>query len=94
MPKGAREFLPKFSEDGRVSRNDHLNYFNNTCGVIDVGIKDVAILLFVQTLTEAVADWFHHLSNGSIKTWNAMKTTFEACFKATNDEHSLLLQLS
>lgn len=94
LPKGAREVLPKFSGDGKVSSSDHINDFNTACIVIGVGIEDVAIHLFIQTLIKTTTYWFHHFPNGSITTWNGMGKTFMACFKAANDAHFLLLQLS
>lgn len=62
LPKGARDHLPKFSGDGKVTVNEHLNAFNVSLGVIAVQHEDVAIRLFVQTLTEVAANWFYHLS--------------------------------
>lgn len=94
LPKCARDHLPKFSGDGTVTVDEHLNAFSVPCGVIMVQHKDVAIKLFVQTLTWVAADWFYHLPNSVITTWQDLKTRFEARFKVAEDEHSLLAQLS
>lgn len=56
--------------------------------------KDVAIRLFVQTLTKVAADWFYHLPNGHNTNWQELKIKFEARFKLAEDEHSLLAQLA
>lgn len=56
--------------------------------------EDVAVRLFVQTLTKAMTDWFYHLPNGAITNWEDLKTRFEDKFKVAQDEHSLLAQLA
>lgn len=94
LPKGSREHLPKFNGDGRVTVDEHLNAFNVACGVLAVQHEDVAIRLFVQTLTEGAADWFYHLPNGVITNWQDLKTRFEARFKVAEDDHSLIAQLA
>ena len=94
LPKGAREVLPKFCGDGKKSTHEHLNAFNTTCVVLVVAHEDVAVRLFVKTLIDDAADWFHHLPQGSITDWNHMRTAFEDRFKSSEDKHTLLLQLT
>lgn len=69
LPKGARDHLPKFSGDGKITTDEHLNVFNVSCGIIVVQHEDVAIRLFVQTLTRTDVDWFYHLPNSVITNW-------------------------
>ena len=45
-------------------------------------------------LTDAATNWFNHLPQHSITSWNDMKTAFKNRFKAPKNECSLLLQLS
>ena len=66
LPKGSRELLLKFSGDGKKSTNEHLNAFNIACIVLAIGIENVVVRLFLQTLIDDVADWFHHLPQGTI----------------------------
>lgn len=66
LPKGARYHLPKFSGDGKTSVDEHLNAFNVAYGIIVVQHEDVAVRLFIETLTQAAANWFYHLLNGAI----------------------------
>lgn len=94
LPKGARDVLPKFNGDGKKSTNEHLNVFNTICGVLVVAIEKVAIRLFVQTLTNAFADWFHHLPNRIITNWALIQNTFESRFKSMDNEHTLFLRLT
>lgn len=68
LPKAARDHLPKFSGDGTVTVDEHLNAFSVACGVIAVQHEDVAIRLFIQTLTGVTVDWFYHLPNSVIAT--------------------------
>ena len=91
FPKGACEVLPKFSGDGKKSPKEHLNVFNTTCGILAVETKDVVIRLFIQTLTYSTTNWFHHLPNASISSWDTMKDDFEARFKLVEDANSLLI---
>lgn len=60
--------------------------------ILEVTHEDVAVRIFVETLTEAIADWFYHLANGVITSWCIMRAYFEAFFKTTKDEHFLLAQ--
>ncbi|XP_059064369.1 endonuclease 2-like [Cryptomeria japonica] len=62
--------------------------------ILAVQHKDVVVRLFTQTLTKGVADWFSHLQVGYVTDWQTMKTAFEKWFKSTDDEHSLLAQLT
>ena len=94
LPKGATKILPKFSGDGKISIDDHLSVFHTTCGIISVPTQEIAVRLFVRTLTDVVADWFNHFPQHSIASWNDMKKVFETRFKSPNNEFSLLLQLS
>lgn len=66
LPKGAREVLPKFYGDGKKSTDEHLNAFNIAWEILAVTHEDVSVRLFVQTLIEDAANWFHHLPQGSI----------------------------
>lgn len=93
-PQGAHEILPKFSRDGKKSLEEHLNEFKTTCGVLAIATEDVTVRLFIQTLIDSVVDWFHHLPNGSITSWDTMKDAFETRFKVAEDANSLLMQLS
>ncbi|XP_059068727.1 uncharacterized protein LOC131859180 [Cryptomeria japonica] len=61
LPKGAKDVLPKHKGDGKLSVEEHLNSFNVATGILAIQYEDVAIRLFVQTLTEGVAEWFSQL---------------------------------
>ena len=41
MPKGVRDFIPKFNGDGKTLAEDHLSSFKVVCGTIDVPTEDV-----------------------------------------------------
>ena len=56
LPKGATQVLPKFSGDGKISTKDHLSAFHLACAIIRVPTQEVAVRLFVKTLTDASAD--------------------------------------
>jgi len=94
LPKNARENLPRFNGDGKTSPEEHLCAFAAACSVLGVQHQDVAIRLFVQTLTDTAAQWFYHLTDASITNWNEMKIAFENRFKSAEDEHYLLAQLT
>lgn len=94
LPKGAKEHLPKFSGDGKVTTTEYLNAFKVACGVLAVQHEDVAMRLFVQNFTDLAADWFYHLPDGAITNWQVLIDSFEARFKLTEDKHSLIAQLA
>ncbi|KAH9293134.1 hypothetical protein KI387_041663 [Taxus chinensis] len=66
LPRGSRKILPKFDGDGKTSPDDHISAFFAACAVLSVEYEDVAIRLFIETLHDIAADWFHHLPNGCI----------------------------
>lgn len=74
LPKGVRDVLPKFSGDGKISFDEHLNTFNVAYGILVMQNEDVAMRLFFQTLVDDVADCFYHLPHGLITTWDDIKT--------------------
>jgi hypothetical protein len=94
LPKGATEVLPKFSGDGKISIDDHLSAFHSTCVVISVLTEEVVVRLFVQTLIDAATDWFNHLPQYSITSWDDMKNAFKSRFKIPKNECTLFSQLS
>lgn len=78
LPARSRNNFSKFSGDGKVTPDEHIKAFFATTYILGVAHEDVVVRLFVETLTESVADWFYHLDDGSITSWNTMRTTFEA----------------
>lgn len=61
LPKGAKDVLPRFNGDGKISVEEHLNSFNVATGILAVQHEDVAVRLFAQTLTEGATNWLSHL---------------------------------
>lgn len=94
LPKGARDVLPDFSGDGKISFDEHLNAFNVACGILVVQHEGVAMRLFAQTLVDGAANWFYHLPHGMITTWNDIKTRFENRYRTAEDDDTLLVQLT
>ena len=90
LPYGSRKNFPKFSGDGKVTIDEHIKAFFAATHILGIGHEDVAIRLFMETLTDSVANWFYHLDDGSITDWNTLSIAFEDRFKAVEDEHALL----
>ena len=84
------ENFPKFLGDGKVTTDEHIKAFFVATHILDIGHEDVAIRLFIETLTDSAKNWFYHLDDGSITNWDTLRTTFEAMFKTVEDEHALL----
>ena len=76
LPFGSRKNSPKFLGDGKVTTNEHIKAFFAAAHILGIGHEDVAIRLFVETLTDSATDWFYHLDDGSITDWNTLRTTF------------------
>lgn len=94
LPSSSQKNLQKFSGDGKFSTDKHIKYFFVAINILRVSHEDVAVRLFVETLIEVTVDWFYHLANGSITSWDTMRTDFEARFKIDEDEHALLAHLT
>ncbi|XP_059078063.1 uncharacterized protein LOC131876637 [Cryptomeria japonica] len=79
LPKGAKDVLPKYKGDGKVSVEEHLSSFNVAIGILAVQYEDVAIRLFVQTLTEGAAEWFSQLQVPLIGQVKDIQAVLAAC---------------
>ena len=86
----SRKNFSKFSGNGKVTTDEHIKAFFVATHILGVGHEDVVVRLLVETLTDSAADWFYHLDDGSITSWNTLRTTFEARFKIVEDEHVML----
>ena len=56
LPTGSRKNFPKFSGNGIVTTNEHIKAFFAATHILGVEHEDVAVRLFVETLTESAAD--------------------------------------
>lgn len=74
LPRSIRKNFPKFRGDGKVHPDEHIVAFIVACGILMLEHEDVTIRIFVETLQDNVADWFYHLSVGSIIDWTSMTT--------------------
>ena len=90
LSAGSKKNFPKFLGDGKVTIDKHIKAFFAATHILGVGHEDVAVRLFVETLTDSTADWFYHLDDGSITDWNTLRIAFEDRFKTAEDEHALL----
>ena len=94
LPSSSRKNIPKFTGDGKVTVDEHIRAFFTAINILGVSHEDVVVRLFVETLTEAAADWFYYLADGSITNWNTMRVAFEDRFKSVENEYALLVQLT
>lgn len=90
LPTSSRKNFPKFLVNGNVAIEEHIKSFFMTTHILGVAHEDVAIRLFVETLTESASDYFINLDDGSITNWDTMRISFETRFKTIEDEHVLL----
>ena len=56
LPSGSRKNFPKFSGDGKVTTNEHIKAFFVATHILGIGHEDVAVRLFIETLTDSTAD--------------------------------------
>ena len=56
LPSRSRKNFPKFSGDEKVTTDEHIKSFFAATHILGVGHEDVALRLFVETLTNSVAD--------------------------------------
>ena len=56
LPSGSRKSFPKFSGDGKVTTDEHIKAFFAATHILDIGHEDVAVRLFVETLTDSATD--------------------------------------
>ena len=55
LPSSSRKNIPKFLGDGKVTTDEHIRKFFIAINVLGVNHEDVAVWLFVETLTEVAA---------------------------------------
>ena len=56
LSSGSRKNFPKFSGDGKVTTDEHIKAFFAATHILGIGHEDVAVRLFIETLTDNVAD--------------------------------------
>ena len=53
---GSRKNFPKILGNGKVTTNGHIKSFFESTHILGVGHEDVAVRLFVETLTTSAVD--------------------------------------
>ena len=90
MSTSSQKILPKFINDGKITTNQHVSAFFMTSGVLAIQHEDVFVCLFVETLIEAVTEWFGQLLAGLVTSWETLIQAFKRRFKTAKDEYFLL----
>lgn len=93
LPKRSWEFLPKFHGDRMQDSADHIKAVIVACGILGVQEEDVFVRLFVQSLMGKATEWFQHLQDGCITTWDDLEQRFLKIFQPTINSHQLLVNL-
>ncbi|GKB05508.1 reverse transcriptase domain-containing protein [Tanacetum coccineum] len=94
IPKTASEFVIKgnhltlvkgYQFDGRTKTNPHkhIHEFLKICNMFkyrDSENEDVRLMMFPLSLTEEAKTWLDELNEGTIETWDELRTTFISRF--------------
>ena len=70
------KYMPKFSDEGEVSDEEHIVDFYAYADNLNIGHKDVWMRVFVQSLEGDVRKWFISLTTGSITGIETLDETF------------------
>jgi hypothetical protein len=89
LPRESNQRIKLYDDEGNVSAQKHLYWFNDFVDLEEVDFEDVKMSLFAQSLVGEVIKWFRALPTTSIVNFEA----FETCFLAKWGDKKNPLQL-
>jgi hypothetical protein len=75
-PHDLFEYLPRFSGEGDVTAEKHMEAFETLIDQFEIIHKDVVMRMFSRSLSGDVAVWFRCLETGSIGSWTKLYHVF------------------
>jgi hypothetical protein len=65
LPKNYMKILPKFTGEGDLTAQEHIDFFDQFFDILRIEHKDIYSRLLVQTFEGQVRTWFRDLAAGS-----------------------------
>jgi hypothetical protein len=76
LPKNYMKILPKFTGEGDLTTQEHINFFDQFADILGIEHEDVYSRLLVQTFEGQVRTWFRALAIGSLRSYEELENTF------------------
>jgi hypothetical protein len=68
LPENYMKSLPKFTGEGDLTAQEHINFFDQFADILGIEHEDVYSRLLVQTFEGQVRTWFRPLPAGSLRS--------------------------
>jgi hypothetical protein len=76
LPKNYMKSLPKFTGEGDLTAQEHINFFDQFADILGIEHEDVYSRLLVQTFEGQVRTWFRALAAGSLRSYEELENAF------------------
>jgi hypothetical protein len=76
LPENYMKSLPKFTGEGDLTAQEHINFFDQFADILGIEHEDVYSILLVQTFEGQVRTWFRSLPAGSLGSYQALENAF------------------
>jgi ribonuclease HI len=76
LPENYMKSLPKFTGEGDLTAQEHINFFDQFTDILGIEHEDVYSRLLVQTFEGQVRTWFRSLPAGSLGSYQALENAF------------------
>jgi hypothetical protein len=76
LPENYMKSLPKFTGEGDLTAQEHINFFDQFADILGIEHEDVYSRLLVQTFEGQVRTWFRSLAAGSLRSYEELESAF------------------
>jgi hypothetical protein len=76
LPKNYMKSLPKFTGEGDLTAQEHINLFDQFSYILGIEHEDVYSRLLIQTLEGQLRTWFRALAVGSLRSYKELENSF------------------
>jgi ribonuclease HI len=76
LPENYMKSLPKFTGEGDLTAQEHINFFDQFADILGIEHEDVYSRLLVQTFEGQVRTWFRSLPAGSLRSYEELESAF------------------
>jgi hypothetical protein len=76
LPENYMKSLPKFTGEGDLTAQEHINFFDQFADTLGIEHEDVYSRLLVQTFEGQVRTWFRSLPAGSLRSYEELESAF------------------
>jgi hypothetical protein len=68
--------LPKFTGEGDLTAQEHINFFDQFADILGLEHEDVYSRILVQNFEGQVKTWFRGLATGSLRSYDELESSF------------------